>query len=244
MRSIFLAATVLLALGFVAVSGLPGEEPSWTDLTNLTVWNGPTGGWVEAGEVSVDPENPGKLTSKDGKGILVNGPKGRERDLLTKEAHGDIELSLEFYIPKGSNSGVKFHALYEIQICDSFGKKEVTGSDCGGIYPRAELLPRYRYLDQGIAPRVNACTKPGTRQKLEAVFLAPRFVEGKKTTSARIVKATLNGQLIHDNVELKTPTGHNWTKKEMAKGPLMLQGDHGPVAFCNVRIRPYAAKDR
>jgi len=51
------------------------------------------------------------------------------------------------------------------------------------------------------------------------------------------VKATLNGQLVHENQELKTPTGTNWTKKEVAEGPFMLQGDHGPVAFRNVRIR-------
>ena len=67
---------------------------------------------------------------------------------------------------------------------------------------------------------------------------APRFdKDGKKTANARIVKATLNGQVIHENVELLTPTGHNYTKPEMATGPLMLQGDHGPVAFRNVKVR-------
>jgi hypothetical protein len=48
----------------------------------------------------------------------------------------------------------------------------------------------------------------------------------------------LNDQLIHENVELKTPTGHAWHDKESAAGPLLLQGDHGPIAFRNVRIRP------
>jgi len=45
-------------------------------------------------------------------------------------------------------------------------------------------------------------------------------------------------------VELKTPTGNNWTKKEIPRGPLMLQGDHGPVAYRNVRVRPYTPKER
>ncbi len=170
----------------------------------------------------------------------MNGEKGRASDLYTKERYGDIEIHLEFYIPKGSNSGVKFHGLYEIQICDSFGKKALTGDDCGGIYPRAELKPRYHHIDKGTAPRVNACKAPGEWQTLDAIFMSPRFdKDGKKTANARIVRAVLNGQTIHENAELKTPTGNNYTKKEKAAGPLMLQGDHGPVAFRNLRIRPW-----
>jgi hypothetical protein len=146
---------------------------------------------------------------------------------------------MEFLIPKGSNSGVKFHSLYEIQILDSYGKKELTGDDCGGVYPRAEMSPRYRHIDKGIPPSKNACKPPGEWQKLHAIFLAPRLdAEGKKTANAKLVKVTLNGVVVHENVELKTPTGHNWVKQEVATGPLLLQGDHGPVAFRNVRVRP------
>ena len=47
----------------------------------------------------------------------------------------------------------------------------------------------------------------------------------------------LNGQVIHEGVELKTPTGHAWKLKEIPRGPLLLQGDHGPVAFRNIRVR-------
>jgi hypothetical protein len=144
-------------------------------------------------------------------------------------------------IPKGSNSGVKFHAHYEIQIQDSFGKtKELTGDDCGGIYPRAEQKPKYHHIDKGIAPKVNACKAPGEWQTLDVIFLAPRFdADGKKVANAKIVKAVLNGKVIHEDQELLTPTGHNWKNKEVATGPLLLQGDHGPVAFRNLRVRPY-----
>jgi hypothetical protein len=137
---------------------------------------------------------------------------------------------------------VKFHALYEIQIFDSYGvkDKDLDGTHCGGIYPRAELKPTYRYVDKGIAPKVNACKEPGTWQTLDAIFVAPRFdAAGKKTANAKIGKAILNGQVIHENQEMETPTGHNWHNKEMSTGPLLLQGDHGPVAFRNVRVRPY-----
>jgi hypothetical protein len=237
MRAWALVVCVLLACGARAA-----YDGAWIELVGEKagdVWKGKLGGWITAAGVEVDAKNPRRLTPKDGKGVLINGKAGRERDLVTKQSFGDVELEMEFFIPKGSNSGVKFHSLYEIQILDSYGKKELTGDDCGGVYPRAEMLPRYRHIDKGIAPSKNACKPPGEWQKLHAIFLAPRFdAEGKKTANAKLVKVTLNGVVIHENVELKTPTGHNWVKQEVATGPLLLQGDHGPVAFRNVRVRP------
>ena len=153
-----------------------------------------------------------------------------------------LDNHVEFLIPKGSNSGVKLQGLYEIQIRDSWGVKAPKGSDCGGIYPRAELKPKYHYLDKGVPPRLNACKKPGEWQTLDIRFQAPRFdADGKKTANARFLKVVLNGQVIHDNVEVPTPTGHAWHTQESATGPLLLQGDHGPVAFRNVRVRTSAA---
>ncbi len=235
-----LVAVWLLAPGLLSAA----DDNGWVDLTgpkNLQVWRGKPTDWIRTDAVAIDEKNPRLLSAKEASGeILVNGVKGRAKDLLTRADLGDVELHLEFLIPRGSNSGVKFHGHYEIQICDSFGKKKVEGDDCGGVYPRAELKPRYHHIDKGIAPRVNACKAPGEWQTLDVIFLAPRFdKEGKKTANARIVKAVMNGMVIHENQELATPTGNNYTRKEMAKGPLLLQGDHGPVAFRHVRIRPY-----
>jgi hypothetical protein len=68
--------------------------------------------------------------------------------------------------------------------------------------------------------------------------VAPRFdKEGKKIKNAMIVKALMNGQIIHENQELLTPTGNLWKDAEIFEGPLMLQADHGPVAFRNMRVR-------
>jgi hypothetical protein len=207
---------------------------------DLEAWKKPTGDWVIGGDAAIDPDNPRKLVAKPGTGVLVTGAK--PRNLVSKATFGDVEVHVEFLIPHRSNSGVKFEGLYEIQIFDSYGAKKLSGDSCGGIYPRAELTPKYHHIDDGIAPRVNACKAPGEWQTLDAIFLAPRFdAEGKKVQSARIVKAVLNGQVIHEDVELKTPTGHAWHNREVPKGPLLLQGDHGPVAFRNVRVRPYVA---
>ena len=143
------------------------------------------------GDVELDAQNPRKLAGKEGKGVYLNG-KG-SKNLYTKQKFADVELHLEFNLPKGSNSGVKFHGHYEVQLYDSFGKKELTGEDCGGIYPRAESAPFYKYLDKGIPPKVNACKPPGQWQTLQVVFIAPRFdAEGKKNKNARIAKALLN----------------------------------------------------
>ena len=237
----FLAALGLLAV--LAAAG-PADEGGWTVLIGpgkgLDLWKGPTKDWQVGGDAALDAKNARKLEAKSGKGMLVNSPKGRAHDLVSKQKFGDVEVHVEFLIPKGSNSGVKLQGLYEIQICDSWGVKNPKGSDCGGIYPRAELKPMYHYLDKGVPPRTNACKPPGQWQSLNIIFLAPRFdATGAKTTSARFVRVVLNGEVIHDNVEVATPTGHAWTKKEAATGPLLLQGDHGPVAFRNVRARPY-----
>ncbi len=51
----------------------------------------------------------------------------------------------------------------------------------------------------------------------------------------------MNGKLIHDNAEVAHPTGNVWREAEHAVGPLLLQADHGPVAFRNIRLRPLPA---
>jgi hypothetical protein len=94
----------------------------------------------------------------------------------------------------------------------------------GGIYTTA-------------APKKNACRKPGEWQKFVIQFEAPRFDEaGKKTGNARFVKVVLNDEVIHENVEVKGPTPGNLGHKEAATGPLMFQGDHGPVTFRNIKV--------
>jgi hypothetical protein len=234
-----LASLVLLCA--VAASGGRTLGAEWIELSGergLEAWKPPTGQWMIVGSVGLDPADPRRLASEPGTGVLVNGRTGRTHNLISKESFGDLEAHLEFLIPRGSNSGVKFAGLYEVQIDDCWGRNDVTASDCGGIYPRAELLPRYHHIDQGHPPRVNAARPAGAWQTLDVIFRAPRFdAAGKKVANARFVKVVLNGQVVHEDLEVATPTGHAWRLPEVAAGPLLLQADHGPVAFRNVRVR-------
>lgn len=226
------------------------DEEKWIELSSgekaLEAWQAPTGDWQVVGGVELDKKNPKLLVTKPGKGILVNGPKGRIGNLLSKQKLTDLECHVEFLIPKRSNSGVKCVGLYEIQIFDSHGVKEPTGADCGGIYPRGELEPNYHTIDKGFPPLVNAAKPAGEWQSLDIVFRAPRFdAQGKKTANACFVKVVLNDRLVQQNVEVPSPTGAAWRlEKEIASGPLMLQGDHGPVAFRNVRLRPLPREEK
>jgi hypothetical protein len=234
---------ILCSVGWIfELSRSEADEPALLELVGdrgLQAWRKPTGDWIVAAAALPDPARTNRLTAEPGQGTLINGVTGKTRNLLTSEDFGDVDTHFEFLIPKGSNSGVKFEGLYEIQIIDSFGVAKPDGHHCGGIYPRAELLPKYHYLDEGTPPLLNAARPPGEWQTLDVVFRAPRFdSSGKKIKNARFDKVVLNSQVIHQNVELKTPTGHYWRNKEVERGPILLQGDHGPVAFRNIRVRP------
>ncbi|NJO01591.1 MAG: hypothetical protein HC880_07790 [Bacteroidia bacterium] len=75
-------------------------------------------------------------------------------------------------------------------------------------------------------------------EHFKIAFQAPRFdAQGKKIANARFLSVDLNGVRIHENVEVPLPTGGPIENNEVLSGPLMIQGDHGPVAFRNIRYR-------
>src|SRR5205823_11359441 len=148
------------------------DEPAWVALIGahgLEAWRAPTDGWLIGGDAALNAQNPKVLAAQAGTGVLVTGPKGRARNLVSKQSFGDVEVHVEFLIAKGSNSGVKLEGLYEIQILDSYGKKNPTADDCGGIYPRAEEKPRYHHIDKGTPPRTNASRPAGEWQTLDVL---------------------------------------------------------------------------
>jgi hypothetical protein len=222
----------------VAVSSLAVETVTDSTLIGdgLVGWRMPTGEWKNVGAVSVDPNDEKRIVSTPGRGVLVNGQAGHDKNLVTVEEHGDIELHVEFMVPKGSNSGVYLQGRYEIQVLDSWGIEKPKYSDCGGIYQRWEEKTQRGY--EGHAPRVNAARPPGEWQTFDVVFEAPRFDSaGTKIKNARFVMVTHNGKLIHEDVEVTGPTRAATFEREASRGPLMLQGDHGPVAYRNLKWR-------
>jgi len=199
--------------------------------------------WDVAGDASQNPNNSRRLVGKPGDGVLINGKEGKCPSLVTKRRdYRDVEVHVEFMVAKGSNSGVIFHGNHEIQILDSYGIKNPTAGHCGGVYPRAEAKPKYHHIDKGSPPRINAAKPPGKWQTMDIIFKAARFDDtGKKTAHAKFVRVVHNGIVIQENVEVPYACGTNWNRKQYPQGPVIIQGDYGPIAVRNVRIREWKA---
>ncbi len=207
------------------------------DGEDLAGWRQPAGDWLAAQSVSIDSSKPESFMVTSGDGILVNGKSGRTVDLITAPEFGDINLHVEFCIPKHSNSGVYLEGRYEVQVYDSFGvqKDAYPGIECGGIYPR---WINEKNVD-GHSPLVNASKAPGEWQSFDIVFRAPRFdTTGRKSANAKFERVVHNGKIIHENIEVTGPTRSAHWGDEKATGPILLQGDHGPVAYRNLLVRP------
>ncbi len=232
------AAVPLLVFSCAVVAGLGVAAEAEKHMlvgSDLSAWQANAGQWQIVGSAQMNPDTPKSLTVTPGEGILYNGPQGRTVNLHSKLEHGDVEAHIEFMVPKGSNSGVYFQGRYEIQILDSWGVEKPGFGDCGGIYQRWQDGKGF----EGYAPRVNASLPPGQWQSFDVVFLAPRFdSSGKKIANAKFVKVVHNGKVIHENVEVTGPTRAASFNDEKPLGPLMLQGDHGPVAYRNIWLRP------
>ena len=152
-------------------------------------------------------------------GMLVNRLEhtkdkvtGHGTDLVSNEKFRDFVIRYDFVIPPGANSGVYLRGRHEIQIFDDYGKKPELGGN-GAIY--------------NVSPAaLMASRKPGEWQSVEA-----RIVGDKITV-------ILNGVTIQDGVACNKGTGSHLDDNVDQPGPILLQGDHGEVAFRNIRIHP------
>ncbi|WP_299546824.1 family 16 glycoside hydrolase [Seonamhaeicola sp.] len=250
---------VLLFLGVQVFA----QEP--LKLDNLNAFEQQAGNWQIVGDVSVNPNIdihdmhndaekvkpkkkrqrrkkakasiPQPITFKPGTGMLLNmNDKERHDALITNWEHGDLLLDLEVMLPKGSNSGIYFQGRYELQLKDSWGVKIPLGSDMGGFHNNWEK--EEDKIFRGIPPTSNASKAPGLWQTLKVHFQAPRFNEqGEKIANAKFIYVDLNGIRIHSHVEVPTYTGGPLEKNEVARGPLLIQGNHGPVAIRNFKYQ-------
>jgi len=147
-------------------------------------------------------------------GMLVNEIPDKEHgtDLVSEAKYGDFTVRYEYLVPKGANSGFYLRGRYEIQIFDDNGGAPSESSN-GSLYSVK-------------APSEAASKSAGQWQQVEAT------IRGNRVT------VTLNGHKIHDGVELTRGTGGQVDNNLDQPGPILLQGDHGAVAFRNLRIKP------
>ncbi len=143
-------------------------------------------------------------------GLLFNAEPGN--DLVSQEKFTDFRVQTEFRYPKGSNSGVYLRGRYEVQIEDNYGE-EPDSHRIGGIYGF-------------LTPSINAARKPGEWQTLDVTLVG------------RVVTVRLNGERIIDRQTIPGITGGALDSDEGAPGPILLQGDHGPIEFRNVTVTP------
>ncbi|WP_233131725.1 3-keto-disaccharide hydrolase [Robiginitalea sediminis] len=141
-------------------------------------------------------------------GILKSPASGA--NLMTTETFMDFKLHIEFRYPEHSNSGVYLRGRYEVQVEDSQGK-EPNSHFLGGVYGF-------------LTPNENAARKPGEWQEYDITLVGRR------------VTVVANGKTIIYNQIIPGITGGALDSNEASPGPIMLQGDHGPVEYRNIRI--------
>ncbi len=217
--------TWAFAAPVTAVAPFNGKNlDGWKVKTNPTVKSQ----WM-VGSAQPSPAEPKKFTVSPQGNQLINNTTGHGQsvDIYSETAHGDAIITLEVMVPKDSNSGIYVMGEYEVQVLDSFGKDASPGpGDMGAVYgAQPPKNPKYR--------------APGEWNTYEIHWQAPKFdAEGKKIAHAKFIKVILNGVTIHENLEMKGPTPAGVDGKEKARGPLMFQGDHGPVAYRNITVSP------
>jgi hypothetical protein len=183
--------------------------------------------WV-VGKAKMSEENPKMLVNKGAAGEMINlaSKHGDSLDIFSKKKIGDCRIELQVMVPRGSNSGIYVMGEYEIQVLDSWGRQKMSGGDMGAVYGANP-------------PRVNASKEPGQWQKYVIDFRAPKFDSADdKKAKARLVRVELNGQVLHEKLIMDEQTPGGVAGKEAPTGPLMFQGNHGPVAYRNIIVKP------
>jgi hypothetical protein len=154
-------------------------------------------------------QNPMNWSVIDG---AMTSAAERGNNLVSKQKFQDFKLEAEFKVAPKSNGGIYLRGRYEMQVLDDAGQA-LTPQNQMSIYGRTP-------------PSVNASKPADEWQTVEIIVVGNR------------VSATLNGQKVQDNAIIGGITGGALDANETEPGPLMLQGDHGKVAFRKVVVTP------
>lgn len=143
-------------------------------------------------------------------GILKSPKSGS--NLRSIRTFDDFKLHVEFRYPKESNSGVYLRGRYEVQVTDSKGRDPLK-DQLGAIYGF-------------IAPLAIPAKEAGEWQSFDITLIG------------RVVTIALNGKTIIHKNEIPGITGGALDSNEGEPGPIFFQGDHGPIEYRNIVIRP------
>jgi hypothetical protein len=161
-----------------------------------------------SGWVAVVPGRPLGWTVTDG----ISSNQGGANNLMTEKTFWNFVLHAEYRLGKGSNGGIGLRGRYEVQILEDFGRTPNTHTN-GALYSR-------------IVPAVNASKPPGEWQACDIRLVG------------RQVTVVLNGQKLIDKGEIEGLTAVAIDPDEAEPGPILLQGDHGPVEFRKLVLTP------
>ncbi|MBG99673.1 MAG: hypothetical protein CMN58_04945 [Solibacterales bacterium] len=143
-------------------------------------------------------------------GVLRN--QGKAPNLVSNEKFFNFRLHVEFRVASKSNSGIGLRSRYEIQILDDFGQPPSIHGN-GALYST-------------IKPSLNASQPSTARQTFDIVLIG------------RDLTVVLNGTSIIDKREVRGLTAMAMDAREASAGPLLLQGDHGPIEFYKIVVTP------
>lgn len=143
-------------------------------------------------------------------GILKSPKSGS--NLLSDNKYNDFKIHVEFRVPKGSNSGLYLRGRYEVQIVDSKGQEPEDGLFAG----------IYGFL----TPNEMAAKDASEWQTYDVTLVG------------RTVTVVANGKSVITTTIIPGITGGAIDSKEGEPGPIMIQGDHGPIEFRNITITP------
>ncbi len=143
-------------------------------------------------------------------GVLKSPKSGS--NIMTDKTFTDFKLHIEFRYPKGSNSGVYLRGRYEVQIEDN-----------KGMEPQNDFISAvYGFL----TPSEIAANGSGEWEVYDITLVG------------RMVTVIMNGKTVICNQQIPGVTGGAINSKEGDPGPILLQGDHGPIEFRNIVITP------
>ncbi len=158
--------------------------------------------------------NTGALGELDGwvaeGGILRNA--GNADELTSNREFWNFRLLAEYRVSEGGNSGIGLRGRYEVQIYDDFGtERSIHGN--GAVYSR-------------IKPSTLA-SKVHTEWQTFDIRLV-----------GRLVTVELNGTTIIERRVIEGITAMARDTDESEPGPILLQGDHGPIEFRRIVVTP------